>query len=432
MFYILNSLNPFIFIGSVGRNMMKIYLRALVVVLTLGLTFEATRGQNIGFDIIDNKNSIEIPFESHNNLIVIPVILNHRMPLRFVVDTGVRTSILTDRTFSDILNISYDRKIPLVGADGDREIIAYVANGISLKLPGVVGQGQALLVLEEDYLQLKNYLGTDVHGILGYELFSRFVVEIDYDDQILRLYEPYSYKARKGRRSLPLTVEDTKPYVFTSITLEDGTVIDSKFMLDTGASHSLLLDLDSHPNLVLPDNILRTSLGRGLGGTISGHIGRLKVAKFGKYEFEDVIASWPDRGSFSDILRKTGRQGTLGGGILSRFTVVFDYFNGYLYYRRNSNFRNRFEYNMSGLDLKVVGQKLDRYEISDIREGSPAALIDLQIGDEIILINGHPTRDLRLGEINNFFRLKDGKKINLQILRNDQKLKRSFRLKKVL
>ena len=432
MFYILKAGNPFIFIGPVVWKMMKIYLKALMVMVALGLGLQSATAQNIGFDIIDNRNSIEIPFESHNNLIVIPVILNHRMPLRFVVDTGVRTSILTDRTFSDILNISYDRKIPLVGADGDREIVAYVANGISLKLPGVVGQGQALLVLEEDYLQLKNYLGTDVHGILGYELFSRFVVEIDYDDQVLRLFEPYSYKPRKGRKSLPLTVEDTKPYVFTSITLEDGTVIDAKFMLDTGASHSLLLDMESHPDLKLPTNILRTSLGRGLGGTISGHIGRLKLATFGKYEFDDVIASWPDLGSFSGILRRTGRQGTLGGGILSRFTVVFDYFNGNLYYRKNSNFRNRFEYNMSGLELKVVGQKLDRYEISDIREGSPAAQVDLQIGDEIILINGHPTRELRLGEINNFFRLKDGKKINLQILRHDLKLRRSFRLKKVI
>lgn len=408
------------------------YLKSLLILFVVCQWASVCWGQNIGFDIVGNRNSVEIPFESHNNLIVIPVILNHRMPLRFVVDTGVRTSILTDRTFSDILNISYDRKIPLVGADGDRQIVAYVANGISLKLPGVVGQGQALLVLEEDYLQLKNYLGTDVHGILGYELFSRFVVEIDYDDRLIRLHEPYSYKPRRWRKSMPLTVEDTKPYIYTTITLEDGTEIDSKFMLDTGASHSLLLDLDSHPDLKLPENKLRTNLGRGLGGAIYGHIGRLKSAKFGKYEFTEVIASWPDKGSFADILKRTGRQGTLGGGLLSRFTVVFDYFNGYLYYKRNRNFRNRFEYNMSGIDIKVIGQKLNQYEIFEIREGAPASKIDLQPGDEIITINGHPTRELTLGEINNFFRLKDGKKINLNILRNNQKLKRSFRLKRVL
>ena len=168
------------------------------------------------------------------------------MPLRFVLDTGVRTSILTDRTFSDILNISYNRKIPLVGADGDREVVAYVANGISLKLPGVVGQGQALLVLEEDYLQLKNYLGTEVHGILGYELFSRFIVEIDYDSRMLTLHEPYSFKPKGRRNVIPLEVQDTKPYIHTNLRLQNGTTIAAKLMLDTGASHSLLLDIDSY------------------------------------------------------------------------------------------------------------------------------------------------------------------------------------------
>ena len=123
----------------------KKYFFVFLLVLMQWLLLSPANAQTIGFDIMDGKNKVTIPFESYNNLIVIPVILNHRMPLRFVVDTGVRTSILTDRTFTDILNISYNRKIPLVGADGDREIIAYVANGVSLKLPGVVGQGQALL-----------------------------------------------------------------------------------------------------------------------------------------------------------------------------------------------------------------------------------------------------------------------------------------------
>ncbi len=410
----------------------KIYIKRYLALILWLVSVSLTEAQNIGFDIVGDRHSVDIPFESHNNLIVIPVILNHRMPLRFVVDTGVRTSILTDRTFSDILNISYDRKIPIVGADGDRKIIAYVANGISLKLPGVVGQGQALLVLEEDYLQLKNYLGTDVHGILGYELFSRFVVEIDYDDQILRLHEPFSYKPKRWRKSLPLVVEDTKPYIHTSITLNDGKEIECKFMLDTGASHSLLLDLDSHPDLELPETLVRANLGRGLGGAIYGHIGRLQSVIFGKHEFEDVIVSWPDRGSFADVLERTGRQGTLGGGLMNRFTVIFDYFNGNLYYKRNRNFGNRFEYNMSGIQIKVTGQKLNQYVIAEIREESAATTTDLQVGDEIISINGHPANQLSLGEINNFFRLKDGKKIRLVISREGEKLRRVFKLQKIV
>ncbi len=413
--------------------MIKKYICILFATALL-LNASATPGyaQTIGFDIIGGKNRISFPFESYNNLIVVPVILNHRMPLRFVLDTGVRTSILTDRTFSDMLNISYARKIPLVGADGDKQIVAYVANGISLKLPGVVGQGQALLVLEEDYLQLKNYLGTEVHGILGYELFNRFIVEIDYESMMLTLHEPYSYKPKRKRNVIHLEVQDTKPYIHTKLRLQNGATVTAKLMLDTGASHSILLDMDSHRTLELPENVVRANLGRGLGGDINGYIGRIKSIEFGKYSFEDVITSWPDRGSFRDILRRTGRQGTLGGGLMSRFTVVIDYFNGNLYYRKNKNFNNKFEYNMSGIEIKATGQKLNHFIISLLREDSPATEVDLQLGDEIIAINGHLTTELTFGEINSFFRTREGRKIRMELIRDNQKIVRKIRLERAI
>ena len=404
----------------------------LLVGCLLFLVNQRLTAQTIGFDIMDGKNKITIPFESYNNLIVIPIILNHRMPLRFVLDTGVRTSILTDRTFTDILNISYERKIPLVGADGDKQIIAYVANGISLKLPGVVGQGQALLVLEEDYLQLKNYLGTDVHGILGYELFSRFIVEIDYENKMLTLHEPYSFKPKKRRKKIPLEVQDTKPYIHTNLTLEDGSTVAAKLMLDTGASHSLLLDMDSHHSLKLPNNVVRTNLGRGLGGDIDGHIGRIKSLRFGKNSFDGVIVSWPDRGSFSEILTKTGRQGTIGGGLMTRFSIIIDYFNGNLYYKKNHNYDNKFEYNMSGLEVKAVGQKLNHFIVSQVRTDSPATDGDIAKGDEIVTINGRPVKEMSLGELNNYFRTKEGRKVRFELLRDDLKIKRKITLERII
>ena len=93
-------------------------------------------------------------------------------------------------------------------------------------------------------------------------------------------------------------------------------------------------------------------------------LAELGSVEFGKHTFEGVIASWPDRGSFAEILRKTGRQGTIGGGLMNRFTIIIDYFNGNLYYRRNQNFGNDFEYNMSGIEVKAVGKKLNQYVVS--------------------------------------------------------------------
>src|SRR5690606_5727447 len=140
-----------------------------------------SRAQTIGFTLNDGAKRIDIPFETFNNLIIVPVTLNSAIPLRFILDTGVQTTILTERTFSDLLNIQYHRKLTLYGADGDKGVDAYVAGDVTLELPGAIGKGQVMLVLEEDYLQLKNYLGENVHGILGYEIFRRFTVKINYD-----------------------------------------------------------------------------------------------------------------------------------------------------------------------------------------------------------------------------------------------------------
>lgn len=413
-----------------------LYIASLITRISITFLFLLlilqSQAQTLGFSIEGGEKSVDIPFESYNNLIVVPIVLNNAIPLKFVVDTGVRTSILTERTFTDILNISYNRKITLVGADGDKEVDAYVASGISLMLPGVTGEGHVLLILEEDYLQLKNYLGTDVHGILGFELFRRFVVEFDYINEIMTLHEPTSFKPRRRFIEIPILLEDTKPYLFADLTLENGTTIKSKLMMDTGASHSILLDVSSHENLSLPEKTLRCDLGRGLGGIIEGYIGRVKELAIKEFTFHDLIVSFPDTASFGEVFTRTGRQGTIGGGILSKFNVVIDYFNKKVYLRKNRDYKRPFEYNMSGLDLMAVGKTLNTFVITNVREGSTSDRAGIKESDIILTINGMNAEDMDLGQINSFFRLKEGKKIKLKILRGEEKIKKTFLLERVI
>jgi hypothetical protein len=156
-------------------------IRFLLTFFSAVTLFYNSYGQALGFVIADGKKRVEIPIQIQNNLVVVPVILNDVLPLKFIVDTGVRTAILTQKAFSDILNLPYSRKYSVSGPGGEKIIDAYVTNNVSIALPGVSGKGHALLVLDQDYLELRNYLGTDVHGILGYELFSRFIVKIDFN-----------------------------------------------------------------------------------------------------------------------------------------------------------------------------------------------------------------------------------------------------------
>src|SRR5690606_26725922 len=98
-------------------------------------------GQTLGFSLANGKKKVQIPIEIYSNLVVVPVVLNQTLPLKFVLDTGVRTAILTQKTFSDILNLPYTRKYSIAGPGGVKVVDAYITNNVSIQLPGVNGRG---------------------------------------------------------------------------------------------------------------------------------------------------------------------------------------------------------------------------------------------------------------------------------------------------
>jgi hypothetical protein len=386
----------------------------------------------LGFQISDGKKKIEIPIEVYNNLVVVPVIINNALPLKFIVDTGVRTAILTDKVYTDFLNLSYNRKYTIAGAGEYKLVEAYVTNGVDISIPGLSGKGHSLLVLEEDYLKLPNYLGTSVHGILGYELFSRFVVKIDYERKIMTVMLPEKLRLGKRYQVLPIKIEDTKPYLETEIKQENGTKKIVKLMVDSGASHGIMLDPQSDPEILVPDSAISCIVGHGLGGDIRGKSGRLSYLKFGNYLLENVIVNYPDKNSYMDTLKASSafRNGTLGGDLLSRFTVVYNFSNETIAIKKNASFKKGFYYNLSGLTISAQGPRLNKFIITDVRKKSASARAGLLIGDEIVEINSFLTNEIKLEEINGILNKKAGKKVNLGIKRGSEIIKVKIVLEK--
>lgn len=389
-----------------------------------------TWSQVLGFSLADGKTKVQFPIEIYNNLVVVPVVLNGALPLKFILDTGVRTSILTQKAFTDILNLSYARKYTISGPGGEKLIDAYITNNVSLELPGVLGRGHALLVLEEDYLELRNYMGTDVHGILGYELFSRFLVKIDYEKKVLTLMTPDRFKPGRKFEVLPIRIEDTKPYLTTPVVLADGTQFTAKLLMDTGASHGLMLDPATDNRITVPEKRISSTIGRGLGGQITGQIARIKAMHLGKYVLENPIANFPDPNSYFDSLKlgRTERNGSIGGEVLSRFKVVFNFSREQIYIRKNHSFKKSFHYNLSGLTVKAKGSKLNVFEITEVRKGSVGEKAGVLEGDILYTINGINVSELDLNLVNGFFNHRVGKKLNLVLSRKGERYKTEIRL----
>lgn len=387
--------------------------------------------QTLGFSITGGKSRVQIPIEVQNNLIIVPVILNGQVPLKFILDTGVRTTILTEKTYSDILHLTYARKYLIAGPGGEKIIEAYITNNVTLDLPGVHGEGHTMLVLEKDYLELRNYLGTEVHGILGYEVFSRFIVQINYEKKMLVLQLPELFKAPRKFQELPMVVQDTKPYVYTEIEMTDSARLKTKLLMDTGASHGLILEPESDSIIKVPPQHISSIIGRGLGGIITGQIGRIKSLEIGKYKINSVLANFPDINSYNDTLktsRNVFRNGAIGGEILSRFDVIFNFPADKVYFKKNAAFGKKFYFNLSGVTIKARGARLRKFEITDIRKGSSAEKADIKVGDVLLFINGIAVTSLDLNQVNGYLNSKPGRRISFDMERNGERIKRVFKL----
>lgn len=408
----------------------KIWLLFLLLILS---SWSITKAQTLGFKFINDQKRVRIPFELYNNLIVVPVILNNQLPLKFILDTGVRTTILTEKVYTDILNLSYARKYTIsgIGGDADQGIEAYITNGVSLTLPGIRGTGHAMLVLEEDYLQLRNYLGTDVHGVLGYELFSRFVIKVDYDNKVLVLTTPEHFKPSRKFKALDLSIEDTKPYVTGVIQYENDEKVELKLMVDSGASQGLMLLPDSDSSIRIPEKNLVCNLGRGLEGDLYGKVARLKKFELGDRSWDDVIATFPDKNQRLDSIKGNAvfRNGSIGGGILCRFKVIFDFSQEKIYLKKGRKFNSNFGFNLSGLIVKAKGSTLDTYEIVEIRPGSVGENAGFKVGDIITAIDAYTQDKLTLGKILGVLNSRVNKKVYLEVKRGNVKFSSKFKLK---
>jgi len=191
-----------------------------------------------------------------------------------------------------------------------------------------------------------------------------------------------------------------------------------------------MLEPTSHPRIKVPDSVVSSIIGRGLGGVITGKVGRIKTLRLGDYDIREVIASFPDPNSYFDSLKlsHTQRNGAIGGEILSRFTVIFNFPKEEMYIHKNSSFKKKFHYNLSGLTVKAKGARLNVFEIMEVREKSVAHRAGVREGDLIVSVNGINARSLDLNTILGFFNNKPGKKVNLVVNRGGEQLKLNFEL----
>ncbi|HYQ58022.1 MAG TPA: aspartyl protease family protein [Draconibacterium sp.] len=397
-------------------------------------TTQQFAANNRGFLFDDPRDKqITIKFKSASNLIIIPVTINESDTLNFILDTGVRYPIITELPFINKLNLNYMMPVEVNGLGEGESLTAYHSGNNTMKIDGLTARNQQVQMIIDENFQISHMLGIPVHGLIGFNLFKDYVVEVDYLNEKLTLTKPEYFKYRDRKRDIimPMHFDGNKPYVRTTIVTDEMKEVPVKLLVDTGASDALWLSENSDERIRLPKKNIETFLGRGLNGDLYGTKGRIDAIWVGPVLLTQPIVAFPNSHLIDSLISQNDRNGTIGAEILRRFHVTIDYRNSRLTLRPNNKIKDDFNYNMSGMEVTNPMPGLPIFTVADVRENSPAYLAGVQENDQILSINSANHQILELNDINLLLQSRENKKIKLKVLRDGEEFKTSFELKKM-
>lgn len=333
---------------------------------------------------------IIIPFAKTTgptSLIPIDVMINGKGPYHFMLDTGSPCIVLTTALAAEI-GIKLIETPPLPAA---------------LKKYGAVKLGQLNSVefggesLEDGAcVILPMQSGNPFQGLLGAPVFQNYVVTIDYASQTLTLSDPTTFTYQGKGDFVPLTMTEGNNHAIINATV-DG--IAARFALDTGFDCPLVLS----GVFVKRHNLLKKSHAKQTKTFAAMPLGdepmismRLPALTLGKNVFRDVLTLLQAPDAATDI----PADGLIGGEILQRFTVTFDYTNKRAWFEPNKNFAAPDASDRAGF---VAHYENSTYLVTSIDAHSPAAKVKLKAGNRILKINGVDTAKIDLLQFNGFF-----------------------------
>lgn len=405
----------------------RLWIFALAVSLqTSILQSQDTRRYVFGDEF---KRSIRFNFTSVQNFIILDIKLENTLPTKFIFDTGSEYTIIIKKELAYLLNMDYFRSIPLYGSDLSRQVFAFISRNAELNIENQLLIRSNVLVLEEDFLHLDEMLGMQIDGILGANVFNRYVLHINNRRNYIEFIKKNHFTPGKDYYAIPITINKSKPYLTTTVRSGGETEQELKFLIDSGSAIPLLIYNNTMDHLKLPETLVPGTLGIGLGGMLTGHMGKIDHFQLGKFEFKNLITSFQELDIDSVGHLYLNRNGLIGNSMLARFDVFIDYPGSMLYLKANKKYNDNFRVDRSGLILIGTGPDFKHILVQKVIPGSPADDAGVKPGDVIHTFNRLPSYFFSLNSINYKLSGKIGKKIRLVLIRDGDKITRKFRLR---
>jgi len=259
--------------------------------------------------------------------------------------------------------------------------------------------------------------GHPMQVILGYELFRACVVRFDYPARMVDVWDRAHAPSDPGGSAVRMTLLQNHPYIEATLAVAGHAPLTGRFVIDTGSGMAVTVTPDLTRNEGLLALQPRTLLvfGRGIGGEVPNHIGRAASFTVGTLRFERPTLAMPD--SSAGHIAAPGTLGNIGGQILERCAVTFDYADSTVRFEAGPGFDRPFEADMLGATL---APGTEGYTVRWVSDDSPASEAGLGVGDVVTTIDDQPSTSLEMGLLRERLRT-EGRVVKLGVERSGLK-----------
>ncbi len=384
-------------------------------------TFQAPAQDFSDVEFTGGGRSARLPVEIANHHVFVAVELDGH-PLRFILDTG-GVNLVTTATAARLG----------LRSEGELEARGPGANSVTVGFTRVarlvVG---GAVVLEKQLLRVLPMPGFDevegvpFDGVLGVELFKRLVVRIDYAGSTLELTDPSAFEPLAGATALPLTFFGHFPGVDGDL---DGLA--GQFWLDTGNRAGLFVAGPFAKANRLVDRYATsgvTTIGWGVGGAVEGRLARGGRLTLGPIAVDGAVLRLASDEAGAMAIRHVA--GNIGGEILSRFDVTFDYARQRVFLVPNAQHGCPFAADRAGLWINRRG---DGVIVMAVMAEGPAEAAGLRSGDAIVDIDGVPAAASTLDALRRSLRESPaGTVLALRVRRAGEEIDATLRLRELI
>ena len=371
--------------------------------------------------IISGSESV-VPVSVEAGEVIVDVSINGRGPFPLIFDTGADDAVTPEMAAA--LGLKTEGTGTARDSGGSSLSIAFTRVAAAR-----VGDAE---MTDQRFamLPLPRYL-TDrgnrpaIAGFIGYELLTRFVARLNYDDGTLTLRPERDFRYEGKGVRVSLTFNAKTPVVPAAA---DGTA--GRFAVDTGSTGALTLrrafvedhGLEAHH----PSALRIKSIGAaGPFETILMRLDRFDIGESRIDRPATRFASIEKEGlPFTDV------DGSIGYEILRQFVITFDYRRSELWFERSSAFGTRT--GQGGAGFQAVRMEGAGFGVTTVLPNTAAAVAGLQVGDVITEVDGLSTVSMSQGEFAERMRRPVGTLVRLGTIRDGMLRPIALTLKDVL